>query len=343
MDYQISLPTKPKVVLEEENKGVYEIEGLYAGYGYTLGNSLRRIILSSLPGAAITTIKIKGVNHEFSTIPGVKEDVLAILLNLKQTCFKMNSDEPQKLILLSKGKKDITAKDIKTPSQIEILNKDTHIATITDKDTELNIEMTVEKGLGYVPKENLKKEKIETGMIIVDASFTPIRRVNYEVESMRVGERTDYNRLRFVIETDGSITPREAIESSIKTLIRQLSAIVEMTEKETEKIIEETKEEQNQIAKKEEEKKEIKSAAEEVPEKEEREAESESEEEVLKTRIEDLNLSNRILNALSRANIRTVGGLVRKKEEDLLQIDGLGGKGLIEIRRALGNFGLILR
>jgi len=158
-----------------------------------------------------------------------------------------------------------------------------------------------------------------------------------------VGERTDYNRLRFVIETDGSITPREAIESSIKTLIRQLSAIVEMTEKETEKIIEETKEEQNQIAKKEEEKKEIKSAAEEVPEKEEREAESESEEEVLKTRIEDLNLSNRILNALSRANIRTVGGLVRKKEEDLLQIDGLGGKGLIEIRRALGNFGLILR
>lgn len=339
MDYEILLPSKPKIVSEEDRKGVYEIDGLYAGYGHTLGNSLRRIILSSLPGAAITTVKIEGVNHEFSTIEGIKEDVVMLLLNLKQVRFKMIGDEPQKATLSIKGAKKVTAGDFKTSSQLEILNEDKLIATLTDKNSKLNIEITVEKGLGYVQKEMLKKQKVETGTLMLDAAFTPVRRVNYEIENMRVGERTDFNRLRFVIETDGSITPREALEKSIKTLIKQLSAIVDISEKETKEIIEETKKKQSEMEQQKQEKEKTKK--EKLPKEESKE--QEIEDDFLKTRIEDLGLSSRTLNALSKASIRTMGGLTRKKEEDLLQIDGIGEKAINEIRRALGNFGLILK
>src|SRR3989344_7912489 len=159
MHYDIILPSKPRVVLEDGNRGIYEIDGLYAGYGYTLGNSLRRIILSSLPGFAITSIKIDGVPHEFSTIDGGKEDVITIILNLKKVRFKMTTDEPQTVVLSAKGVGEISAKDIKVQSQVEILNPEQHIASITDKKTALNIEMKIEKGLGYVPKEVLQKEK----------------------------------------------------------------------------------------------------------------------------------------------------------------------------------------
>src|SRR3989344_79231 len=202
----IILPSKPKVISEKDNTGVYEIENLYPGYGYTLGNSLRRIILSSLPGAAITSVKIDGVSHEFSTIDGVKEDVIMIILQLKKVRMKITGEGTQPLELKIKGPKEVSAADIKAPGQVEILNPEQHLMSLTGK-TEVRLEITVEQGLGYVPKEALQKERVEIGAIAVDAAFTPIRRVNYEVENMRVGNRTDFNRLRVTIETDGSLKP----------------------------------------------------------------------------------------------------------------------------------------
>ena len=318
------LPSRPRVVFEEGKKGIYEIDGLYAGYGHTLGNSLRRIILSSIPGSAITSVKIEGISHEFSTIDGVKEDGINIILNLKRLRFKMHSDDPQRAMLSIRGIKDVKSKDIKCPTQIEILNKDLHIATLTSKDAKLDIEMTVEKGLGFVSRENLHKEKVDVGTIILDAIFTPIRRVNYEVENMRVGDRTDYNRLRISIETDDTISPREALEKSIDIMINHLRAIKGFQEEK--ELIEEMEETKDQ-----------------VKEGDEKIVESKENLEFLKTRIEDINLSSRTLNSLTEAGIRTVGGLARKKEDDLLQVEGIGKKAIQEIKRALGNLGLTLK
>lgn len=319
-DYNVVLPSKPKVVREEGLVGVYEIDGLYPGYGHTLGNSLRRIILSSLPGAAITSVKINGVEHEFSTVSGLKEDIVMLILRLKKLQIKMVTDEPQVIRLDVKGIKEITAADIVAPGQVEILNPDCPIATLTDKGASLSMEMTVEKGLGYVPKEQLHKEKVEIGTIHLDTTFTPIRRVNYEVENMRVGNRTDFNRLKIHIETNGAITPRAALENSIEIMINQLRAIVGFVTEDLH--IDEP----------------IKVEASEV--KAERE---ETDTEVLKTRIESLELGGRVTNALLASNIRTVGGLVRKKEEDLLDVEGLGNKGIQEIKKALSDIGLMLR
>ena len=321
----IILPSKPKVVSEDEakNKAVYEIDGLYPGYGHTLGNSLRRIILSSLPGASITMVKIDGASHEFSTLDGVKEDVINIILNLKNVRFRLHGDEAQKVTISKKGTGDVTAKDIVCPTQVEVLNPELHVASVTDKGAHLEIEMTIEKGLGYLPKEALQKDKLEIGMIAVDAVFTPIRRANYEVENMRVGDRTDYNRLRLVIETDGSITPREAMEQSIATMIKQLTAVVGFQEP----VVEEEK---------------VEEPAPEVSAEEKKEA-RDREVEVMKTRVEDLDLSARTHSALSDAGIRTIGGLARKSEDDLLNLPGLGDKGVTEIKRVLGNFGITLK
>lgn len=315
-EYNVILPSKPKIVSEDDFKGTYEVDGLYAGYGHTLGNSLRRIILSSLPGHAVTSVKITGVPHEFSTMDGVKEDVITIILNLKKVRFVMTTDEPQVVRLSVKGPGKVTAKDIEEVGQVKVLNKDLYLAEITDKKTSLEIEMTVEKGLGYVSKEVLQKDKVSIGTIAVDAIFTPIRRVNYEVENMRVGERTDYNRLRISIETDGSISPKEALERSIGTMINQLKSIVGFKEEETK---EEVVVEKGDIDK------------------------DKFDSDFLKTRVETLDLSQRTLHALQGANVRTVGGLIRKKEEDLLDIDGLGNKGIQEIKRILSNFGVTLK
>lgn len=328
MNYDIVLPLKPRMVLEEGNKGIYEIDGLYSGYGYTLGNALRRALLSSLSGAAATSAKIEGVNHEFSTLPGIKEDVILILLNLKQLKFKMTTDEPQTITLAAKGQKKVTAKDFVTPSQVEILNKDLPIATLTSKDASLHIDITVEKGLGYVPREILKKEKVEVGTLILDAIFTPVRRVNYEVENMRVGDRTDYNRLRFIIETNGSITPKEALEEAIKITIKQLQAIVGFEDE----IKEISPKQENDLGGI-----ELDSLSSEKKE------ETVVETDILKTRIEDLNLPMRVSNTLSEAGIRTIGGLTRKKESDLLEIEGIGKKATDQIREALAKLGLTLK
>jgi DNA-directed RNA polymerase subunit alpha len=318
-DYNIVLPSKPKVISEENLTGVYEIDGLYPGYGHTLGNSLRRIILSSLPGAAITVVKIDGVPHEFETIDGVKEDVITILLNLKRVRFKMLTDEPQTVTLSVKGVKNVTAGDCSVPGQMEVLNPEQHIATLTDKNAKLEIEMQVQKGLGYVSKENLNIEKVEIGTIALDATFTPIRRVNYEVENMRVGDRTDYNRLKITVETDGTLTPREALERSIETMINQLKAVIGFREEEVVAENEATEEVKDESAK------------------------DDVDAEFLKTRIDTLSFSTRTANALSAANIRTVGGLARKKASDLLALDGLGEKGLEEIRTMLSDHDITLK
>ena len=285
--------------------------------------------MSSIPGAGITSVKIEGVPHEFSKINGIKEDVITILLNLKKVRFKMNTDEPQTAKISASGMTTVTAKDIDAPSQMEIMNKKEHIATLTSKEAKLNIEFTVEKGLGYVSREELKKDKVNIGTIVLDAVFTPIKKVNYEVENMRVGDRTDYNRLIISVETDGSVTPAEALEKSIETMIHHLKAIIGFQEKEEVEIKsasvekKETEEEED----KEEEKKEMEAG----------------DKEVLKTRVQDLELSARTLNVLETAGIRTLGGLAKKKESDLMEMEGAGKKVVQEIKRALGNYGLILK
>ena len=313
LETNVSLPSKPRVVKEEEFHGVYEIDGLFPGYGHTLGNSLRRIILSSLPGAAITHVKIDGVKHEFDTISGVKEDVITILLNLKRVRLALHSDEPVTVTLKKSGAGMVTAADIEAPSQVEILNGEQPIAEITNKSTSLEMEITIEKGLGYVAREIHQKEKVEIGTVALDAVFTPIRRANYEVENMRVGDRTDYNRLRVFIETDGTLTPREALEQSIEIMIHQLKAVIGFQD--TTPVVAEV---------------------EEAPEAEEK---KEVDPDVLKTRIETLDLSARTLAALEEANIRTVGGLVRKKKDDILALDGIGPKGVDEITDLLSTMG----
>jgi DNA-directed RNA polymerase subunit alpha len=315
-DNKIVLPSKPKVVSEEGFKGRYEIDGLYPGYGHTLGNSLRRIILSSLEGAAITSVKIDGVSHEFSVIDGIKEDVISIILNLKKVRLRVLSDEEQTIHIKVKGPKVVTAADIDVPGQVEILNPEHPICEVTGK-TELNIEMKVSKGLGYLSKEILERNRVDIGEIVLDASFTPIRRVTYEVENTRVGDRTDFNKLSFFVETDGTMTPREAFENSIEIMIHQLKSIIGFKEEEIPVV--------------------------EAPVVEDEVVDEEIDSEVLKTRIESLDLSSRTLNALTTANIRTVGGLVRKKEEDILEIDGLGNKGLEEIKDVLTNMDVTLK
>lgn len=223
----IPLPLKPKIINQEKNKAVFEIEALYPGYGVTLGNSLRRVLLSSLEGAAVTEVKIKGVQHEFSTIPGVLEDVLTIMLNLKQLRFKLFAEEPQKATLKTKGEKEVKGSDLELPPQAELINKTAHIATLTSKSAELSMEITVEKGLGYQPRELRKKEKLEIGVIPLDAFFTPVRRVGFKVENMRVGERTDYDRLFLEIETDGTLTPESALLRSADILLSHFSLFAE--------------------------------------------------------------------------------------------------------------------
>ncbi len=321
MTHDLILPSKPKIVSEQGTSGVYEIDGLYPGYGHTLGNSLRRIILSSLPGAAVTKVKIKGVEHEFSAIDGVKEDVIGILLALKKLRVRISTDEPVTFSLKIKGVKEVTAKDIDVPGQVEILNPDLHIASLTEKSSELDMEITVEKGLGYVSKEIIQKERVDIGAITLDAAFTPIRKANYEVENMRVGDRTDFNRLRMAIETDGTISPREALEQSITLMIHQLKAIVGFTEKEEEKVVEASDEKS------------------ESPEGSLKDIDAD----LLKTRIDSLGFSARTAKALANGNVRTLGGLARKRESDIMDIDGLGSKGIQEIKKLLAQHGITLK
>jgi DNA-directed RNA polymerase subunit alpha len=231
----IPLPQKPKISKKEKNTAIFEIEALYPGYGVTIGNALRRVLLSSLEGAGVTQMKIKGVSHEFSTIPGVLEDVVTIMLNVKQLRFKMIGETPQMATLKVKGEGKVKGSDFELPAQLELVNPDCHIATLTSKNAKLEMEILVEKGIGYLPRERKRKEKLEIGVIPVDAIFTPVKRVAIKTENMRVGERTDFDRLFLEIETDGTITPEEAFNSACEILINQFSFLKEGVEKHEEK------------------------------------------------------------------------------------------------------------
>lgn len=214
----LSTTVSVKTVSEDARNGVFEIEGLFAGYGLTIGNALRRALLSSLPGAAATMIKVKGAAHEFTTLPGVKEDMVELSLNFKKLRFRMHTDEPQTLTLSVKGEKEVTGADIELNSEVELLNPQQVLANLTGKSAELSIEIRVERGLGYSTVELRKTEKLPIGAIALDAVFSPVTKVNYTIENMRVGDRTDYNRLRIEVETDSTVSPSAALKKGASIL-----------------------------------------------------------------------------------------------------------------------------
>ena len=316
MEYHITLPSKPRIVSEEGMQGVYEIDSLYPGYGHTLGNSLRRIILSSLPGAAVTQVKIEGVPHEFATIDGVRETVMEILLNLKRVHFVLHGDEPQTISLTAKGTGEVTAKNFNLPSQVEIKNPGQHICDMSGKSV-LDLEATIERGLGYVSREVLTRDKVDIGTIALDATFTPIRRVNYEVENMRVGDRTDFNRLRILIETNGTIAPREALEKSIETMIHQLRAVIGFQES---SLMSSSPALVSDNAKG-----------------------TDDSMDATKIKVAELGLSPRVTSSLEEAGIKSAAGLARKTASALSELDGIGEKAIGEISKALANYGLTLK
>jgi DNA-directed RNA polymerase subunit alpha len=305
---------KPKIECVESSEdntyGKFVVEPLERGYGITLGNSLRRILLSSLPGVAVTSIKIDGVLHEFSTVPGVIEDVTEIILNVKNLSLKLHSDEPKIVYIDAEGEGPITAGDIKADSDVEILNPDLHICTLNG-DSRFYMELVIDKGRGYVPAEKNKQPGQPIGIIPVDSIYTPVRRVNYTVENTRVGQITDYDKLTLEVWTNGSLKPDEAISLGAKIMSEHLNLFIDLSDqaKHTEIMVE-----------KEETKKE----------------------KVLEMTIEELDLSVRSYNCLKRAGINTVEDLTNKTEEDMMKVRNLGRKSLEEVLSKLNALGLSL-
>jgi len=304
---------KPKIETEELNDryGRFVIEPLERGYGITLGNSMRRILLSSLPGAAVTSIKIEGVLHEFSTIPGVVEDVTEIILNIKNLTLRLHGDEEQVLRIEAEGEGVITAKDIIAPPEVEILNPDLVIAHVAEGGR-LFMEMTVARGRGYVPAERNKKGEHVIGVIPVDSIFSPVLKVNFQVENTRVGQITDYDKLTLEVWTDGSIRPDEAVSLAARIMVEHLQLFVNLNERAT--------------------------GVEIMVEKEE-----DAKEKLAEMPIEDLDLSVRSYNCLKRAGINTVGELIQKTEADMMKVRNLGKKSLEEVISKLKSMGLSLR
>lgn len=310
---------KPKIeiaeISEDNRYGKFICEPLERGYGTTFGNSLRRMLLSSLEGAAITSIRIDGVLHEFSTIPGVRDDVTNIVLNLKELCLKMTGNEPRIIRIDVEGEKEVTAADIICDADIEILNPDLHIATVNE-DGKLKIEMTVERGRGYVPADKNKKLDDTIGVIPIDSIFSPVKRVNYTVQDTRVGNVTDYDRLILEVWTDGSLRPEEAVSKAAGILVMHLKLFQNM-----DGLPEEEEEEEATF-----------------PEEEEDDSSK-----VLDMTIEDLDLSVRSFNCLKRANINTVADLAEKTEDDMMKVRNLGRKSLEEVKKKLEELGLTLK
>ncbi len=303
---------KPRVECEEltETYGKFVVEPLERGYGVTLGNALRRVLLSSLPGAAVASVKIEGVLHEFSVIPGVVEDTIDIILNIKELLVKLHSDEPKTLRIEVEGEGEVKAADIIADADVEILNPDLHIATL-DKDGRLYMEIVVEKGRGYLPADRRKLEPI-IGVIPVDSIFTPVKRVNYVVENTRVGQVTDYDRLILETWTDGSISPKEAVSLSARILTSHLQLFTGLTEavQDVEIMVDKAED---------------------------------TKDKVLDLPIEELDLSVRSYNCLKRAGINTVEELIKKTEEDMMKVRNLGKKSLEEVKSKLDELGLALR
>lgn len=315
------LPSSIIAKEKKQNYGKFVIEGLFPGYGTTIGNALRRVLLSSIKGAAVTSFKIKGVHHEFSVIPNVLESVLDIMLNLKLLRVRLHGNEPQILKLKVEGEKQVLAKDIEPNTMVEIMNPDLVIANITDKKGKLEIEITVEEGFGYSQVEERKTEKIPIGTIAVDAIFSPIQKVNFLVEDMRVGEKTNYNRLVVIIETDGSILPEQALSQAAEILKDHFKLV------EDEFIVKEVKEIK--------EKKQI--------EKEEKSAFKDEKKEPKDISIEELDLSARTKKVLISNGIKTLAGLLRFREETLAELKGLGEKSLEEVKKIIKDLEHTLR
>ena len=307
---EIIKPTITKEVDENGRYGKFVIEPLERGYGTTLGNCMRRVLLSSLPGAAITSVKIDGILHEFSTIPGVKEDVTEIILNLKCMACRMFADGPKQLIIDVKGPCELKAGDIKTDGEVEILNKDLHIATL-GPDAVLNMEMTVSKGRGYVSADRNKPAQTVIGVIPVDSIYTPVLKVNYSVENTRVGNMTDYDKLTIEVWTDRTISARDAISMGAKILCDHFALFTDLSENLTNKST--------------------------VVEKAETQRDK-----VLEMTVEELDLSVRSFNCLKRANINTVEDLISRTEDDMMKVRNLGRKSLEEVIHKLTMMGLSL-
>ncbi len=323
--FSISLPQKPKYNQTDENVGLFVIEGCHPGYGTTIGNSIRRALLSSLEGSAPTSIKIKGITHEFTTIKGVKEDMVQVLLNLKKVNFKLHEVEKAVVKIKvkgGKGEKEIIAGDIECPSSVEIANKEHFIATLTSSSAEFEAEITVEKGLGYTPVEQQERREKEIGSIAIDAIFNPVERVNLSVENMRVGKRTDYERIILEIKTNGTITPEKAYLNAVEILMAQFNAVATIGE--------ETGEEND-----EKNEKEVSGEAE-ISDEEE----ADSPKEIV---IEELNFSTRTENVLKESGLLTVGEIAKKSEEELRELEGMGDKGIKEIKKAISKHGIILK
>lgn len=309
---EIEKPKIEAVEISDDNRyGKFVVEPLERGYGTTLGNSLRRILLSSLPGAAVVSIQIDGVLHEFSTIPGVVEDTTEIILNLKQLALKIHSDEEKVLEIDVEGAGEVTAGDIRADSDVEILNPDLHIATLAE-DGRLHIRMTANRGRGYVPAERNKREDQPIGVIPIDSIYTPIERVNYRVENTRVGQVTNYDKLMLEVWTNGSLGPDEAVSLGAKILTEHLMLFVGLNR--------EAQEAEIMVEKEEDQK-----------------------EKVMEMTIEELDLSVRSYNCLKRAGINTVQELIQKTEEDMMKVRNLGRKSLEEVQEKLAELGLSLR
>ncbi|MCR5033811.1 MAG: DNA-directed RNA polymerase subunit alpha [Clostridia bacterium] len=296
---------------DDPNYGKFVVEPLERGYGTTLGNSLRRILLSSLPGVAVTSVKIDGILHEFSTIPGVKEDVTEIILNLKKLAIKMTGENEKRVIINEVGPKEVTAADIRGDADIEIFNPELHIATLDDNTT-LVMEINLARGRGYVPAENNKDESTPISVIPTDSIYTPVRKCNFTVENTRVGQVTDYDKLILEIWTDGSVTPREGVSIGAKIMQEHLNLFVGLDDSaEGMEIMVEKEENQKEKA--------------------------------LEMTIEELELSVRSFNCLKRAAINTVEELTQKSEEDMMKVRNLGKKSLDEVKNKLEELGLSLR
>ncbi|MFO0705142.1 MAG: DNA-directed RNA polymerase subunit alpha [Candidatus Andersenbacteria bacterium] len=331
---KIKLPTHVTITPDAKNKwrGVLVLEPLHPGYGTTLGNSLRRVLLASLPGAAITAVKIKGVEHEFSAMSGVKEDVIAIILNLKKVRLTSHAAEPVKLTLEKKGEGPITAGDFAKSSEVEIVNPDLVIAHGTSKDTTVSMEVTVEQGRGYVPVEDREKEQLEIGTIAIDSIYTPVKNVSMDVSSARVGQITNFDKLTMTIETDGTLTPQEAAARAASLLIDHLNLFVKDIKlaSDTEKRVPVLETVAATPAAS------LMGAPTPATTPEALQAA------VLDKPIEELELSTRTLNALYNNDVKKIKDVVKMSEQELADLQGLGGKALAEITKALKKFNLSL-
>jgi DNA-directed RNA polymerase subunit alpha len=308
---EIEKPTINKFIDQDGCYGKFVVEPLERGYGTTLGNALRRILLSSLPGAAVTSVKIDGILHEFSTIPGVKEDVTEIILNLKKLAVRLEGESTKRAIINAVGPKDVTAADIICDSDMEIFNPDLHIATLEENAT-LVMEINFARGRGYVPAEQNKNESTPISVIPVDSIYTPVTKVNFTVENTRVGQVTDYDRLVLEIWTDGSITPEEGVSIGAKIMQEHLNLFIQLTD---------TTDAMEIMVEKEEDQKE----------------------KALEMTIEELELSVRSFNCLKRAAINTVEELTQKTEDDMMKVRNLGKKSLDEVKAKLDELGLSLK